>query len=338
MVETARQQRKQNVIRSQAASATASEANHEFLRDVIAGLASSPKTLPCKYFYDERGAKLFEQICETPEYYITRTEIAMLQDIGAEIAGYVEAGSDIVELGAGAGIKVQLLIDALIAAGQVPRSFTMIDICEEVLQRAALTLKQRYPALEVVPAVADYVKEISIPAASRQPVRHKKLVFFPGSSVGNFDPVAAGQFLNRIRNGLDKGDALLIGVDLIKSQWVLNAAYNDDAGTTAEFNLNLLRRIRDSFNTDLDPDCFRHRAFYNMAQNRIEMHLVSEKAQIVTIEGQRFAFGKGETIHTENSYKYTLKAFQQLACANGFRLRQTWTDPDEYFSLHYFDV
>lgn len=338
MMGTAQQQRKQNVPRSPVAPASAAQANREFLRDIVAGLASSPKTLPCKYFYDDRGSKLFERICDTPEYYITRTEIAMLQAIGAEIADYLGPGCEIVELGCGAGIKVQLLIDALIAADRAPRSFTMIDIAEETLLRAARLLDERYPTLEVVPAVADYIQETGIPAASGHSGRHKKLVFFPGSSVGNFDPVAAGQFLSRIRSGLDKGDALLIGVDLIKPERVLNAAYNDDAGITAEFNLNLLRRIRDAFDTDLDPDAFRHRAFYNAAQHRIEMHLVSQKAQAVSIEGQRFAFVRGETIHTENSYKYSIEDFQRLGCANGFRLRRTWTDPDAYFSLHYFEV
>lgn len=308
------------------------------MRDVVAGLASSPKTLPCKYFYDERGSKLFERICETPEYYITRTEIAMLRQIGPEIAGYLGPGSEIIELGAGAGIKVQSLIDALMATEQAPRSFTMIDISEEVLARATRGLQQRYPGLEIVPAVGDYVKEIRLPGPSGPSAGQKRLVFFPGSSIGNFDPVAAGHFLSRIRNGLDRGDALLIGVDLIKPDRILNAAYNDEAGITAQFNLNLLRRIRETLSTDLDPDAFQHRAFYNRAQNRIEMHLVSREAQTVTIEGRRFRFDQGETIHTENSYKYSVEGFQQLACGNGFRLRQTWTDPDGYFSLHYFDV
>ena len=303
----------------------------EFLADVLNGLAQPRKTLPCKYFYDERGSQLFESICETPEYYITRTELGILTENMQHIADLVGPGSDILEFGSGAGIKIRLLLEGL----HNPRSYIPIDISREILESSARTLLEQFPQVQVIPIVGDYHKDIELPAAFKAQSAHRKLVFFPGSTISNFTPQEADAFLGRIRSLLSEGDGLLIGVDCIKPTAILNAAYNDVAGYTAAFNLNLLQRIEDTFDTNLKTRHFFHHAYFNESESRIEMHLVSKLDQLIEIEGQRFSFRKGETIHTENSYKYSLQGFGDLAQRAGFEITTVWQDPDKLFSLQY---
>lgn len=305
--------------------------DEEFLNDIWAGLSQPIKSLPCKYFYDEKGSQLFEAICDTPEYYITRTEISILQNNMEHIARLVGPSCDILEFGAGAGIKIQLLLAGLTA----PRSYIPIDISMEILEASARELALRFPQVEIVPIVGDYHKDIELPEGFLKQTPHKKLVFFPGSTISNFTPGEALDFLTRIRNLLSPGDALLIGVDCVKPAHLLNAAYNDAAGVTAEFNLNLLDRIAATFDTDLDRRQFLHHAFFNTARSRIEMHLVSKRDQILNIEGRSFPLQKGETIHTENSYKYRLEDFSKIAQATGFVTSAVWQDAELLFSLQY---
>lgn len=306
----------------------------EFLADVLEGLAQPRKTLPCKYFYDERGSQLFEAICETPEYYITRTELGILTQNMEHIANLVGPGCDILEFGSGAGIKIRLLLDGL----HDPRSYIPIDISREILESSARTLLEQFPQVQVIPIVGDYHKDIQLPAAFRAQSAHRKLVFFPGSTISNFTPEEAEAFLQRIRALLAEGDGLLIGVDCIKPTHILNAAYNDLAGFTAAFNLNLLQRVEDSFNTNLKTKHFFHHAYFNEAESRIEMHLVSKLDQLIEIEGRHFKFRKGETIHTENSYKYSLEGFGALAQRTGFEITAVWQDPEKLFSLQYLSA
>jgi len=303
----------------------------EFLADVLHGLGQKKKTLPCKYFYDEKGSLLFEAICDTPEYYITRTEISILQHNMEQIADLVGPSCDILEFGAGAGVKIQLLLDGL----KAPRSYIPIDISMEILEDSAQKLAQRFPHVDIVPIVGDYHKDIELPEGFLKQTPHKKLVFFPGSTISNFTPAEALGFLTRIRKLLTKGDALLIGVDCIKPTHLLNAAYNDKAGITAAFNLNLLDRIANTFDTNLASKYFLHHAYFNSQHSRIEMHLVSKRDQIVRIEHEAIQFARGETIHTENSYKYSLHRFKSMAEDAAFETRSVWQDDDKLFSLHY---
>ncbi len=303
----------------------------EFLADILNGLSQPDKTLPCKYFYDEQGSRLFEAICETPEYYVTRTEIDILSHNMAAIAELVGPETDILEFGSGAGTKIQLLLNGLHA----PRSYIPIDISMEILELSAQKLTALFPQVQVFPIVGDYHKEIVLPQSFHQPGQHRKLVFFPGSTISNFTPEEAGAFLQRIRKLLSTDDALLIGVDCVKPHHILNAAYNDQAGHTAAFNLNLLQRIKNTFDTNLKPQHFFHHAYFNETQSRIEMHLVSKQDQLIEIEGNPIKFRKGETIHTENSYKYTLPGFKKMAADSDFETTQVWQDANQLFSLHY---
>lgn len=303
----------------------------EFLDDVLQGLSQHQKTLPCKYFYDERGSQLFEDICSTPEYYITRTEIDILTRSMPEIAGMVGAGSDILEFGSGAGIKIRLLLDGL----KEPRSYIPIDISMEILESSSRQLALQFPEVQVIPIVGDYHKDIRLPEGFRRQTPHRKLVFFPGSTISNFTPVEAQTFLQRIRRLLSPDDGLLIGVDCVKESQVLNAAYNDAAGYTAAFNMNLLHRIKNTFDTNLKPQHFFHHAYFNEQESRIEMHLVSKLDQLLELEKARFTLRKGETIHTENSYKYALPVFDRMANEAGYGTTKVWQDEAKLFSLHY---
>jgi dimethylhistidine N-methyltransferase len=306
----------------------------DFLYDIIHGLSQSPKTLPCKYFYDERGSQLFEQICTTDEYYITRTELALLKQIMPELAELMGAGCDILEFGSGAGIKIQTLLRGLTE----PRSYIPVDISEEILQSSAKKLEIVFPKIEVHPIVGDYTKEIVLPELFGQETPHKKMVFFPGSTISNFDESSAFTFLTKIHSLLNSGDVLFIGVDLVKPIEILHAAYNDEQGVTAEFNMNLLHRINQSFADSIDLNKFAHHAFFNEERSRIEMHLVSTEKQKIEIAGNHFSFEEGEGIHTENSYKYSVESFQNLAQKCGFQSKKAWVDEDQLFSLHYLEV
>ena len=299
-------------------------------REVIDGLLQSPRTIPPKYFYDRRGSELFEAITETPEYYPFRTELALLEEHGAEMATLLGSDCLLVELGSGSSRKIRLLLDALRPAAYMP-----VDISRDFLLAAASELAAEYPGLAVHATCADYSRGLELPYS---PMELPRAAFFPGSSIGNFEPEQAQQLLQHVARALGPGGHLLIGVDLQKDRGVLNRAYNDAAGYTAAFNLNLLSHINRELGADFDLDGFRHCAWYNDIAERVEMHLVSNTIQQVSIGGQRFSFCRGDTIHTENSYKYTCEGFTQMAKAAGFEPVKIWTDEREYFSVHCLKV
>lgn len=301
-----------------------------FLRDALTGLTQKRKAIPAKYFYDTRGSELFEEITRQPEYYPTRTERHILERAAPAIAGLIGPGAVLIEFGAGASRKVRLLLDAL----EAPAAFVPIDISGEHLLEAARALAADYPGLAVTPVAADYTQPFDLPLAGDR-AEAKKVVFFPGSTVGNFAPREARGFLRKTAGLLRGGGELLIGVDLKKDPRILHAAYNDAEGVTAAFNLNLLARMNGELGATFDLAAFRHRAFYNAAESRIEMHLVSLVAQTVRLGGCSISFAAGETIHTENSYKFTVEEFQALAHAEGLAPVHVWTDADRLFSLHY---
>lgn len=299
-----------------------------FASDVHAMLATRPRSISPKWFYDERGSQLFDAICELPEYYPTRTEIAILERYAPEIAQQIGPRAEIVEFGAGSLRKIRLLLDAL----QEPARYLPIDISGEHLARCAAELQRDYAGLDVQPVVADYTQRLLLPA--QLPQAGRRVGFFPGSTIGNFTPeealhffVVAGQVL--------RGGALLLGADLVKDPDVLHAAYNDAQGVTAAFNLNLLARANRELGTDFDVSKFWHSAFYNAPLSRIEMHLVSRERQRVQWRGQQFEFAEGEAIHTENSYKFTIEGLHALAVRAGFRPGPVWTDPGRMFSVHW---
>lgn len=303
-----------------------------FLQAVTAGLAGEPKAIPCKFLYDERGSALFERICELPEYYPTRTEIALLRSHRRAIAGLIGPGCRLVEFGAGSSQKARLLLSAL----ERPRAYIPVDISREHLLHSAAAISRDHAGLTVVALHADYTADFDLPEPAHDPGgRH--VGFFPGSTIGNFTPDEAGRFLSRARRLL-RGGPMVVGVDLKKSVAVLDAAYNDAAGVTAAFNLNLLIRINRELGADFRLDRFRHHAFYNARFGRVEMHLVSKNAQTVRMNGRTIAFREGETIHTENSYKYTVEEFSRLAEMTGFATARVWTDSDRKFGIFFLEA
>ncbi|GAB3383079.1 L-histidine N(alpha)-methyltransferase [Azotobacter armeniacus] len=303
------------------------DAGRSLREEVLAGFAERPKTTPPKLFYDRRGSELFEQICRQPEYYPTRTEELILARAAHDIAEIAGQDASLVELGSGASRKVRLLLEAM-----QPASYLGIDISEDFLRTSTQRLAADYPWLEVHAACADFSRPMSLPDGFDG---EHPLAFFPGSSIGNFDPQEALAFLANLHELLPEGGGLVIGVDLMKEREVLEAAYNDRAGVTAAFNLNLLERIRRELDSNIEPGNFVHHAFFNKADSRVEMHLISTCAQDVVIEGERFRFSTGESLHTENSYKYTADGFHALAGRAGFRALAMWTDPQALFSVHY---
>jgi dimethylhistidine N-methyltransferase len=303
----------------------------DFLTAVLNGLSKPQKELPCKFFYDARGSQLFDQICELDEYYPTRTEIGILEDRLGEIAELIGRGAHLVELGSGASIKIRTLLNALPDLAQ----YTAVDISREFLLQSTATLSEDYPDLDVAAVCADYTAEFEIPA----PENHRSsrtVAFFPGSTIGNFNPAAATAFLSRLRAILGKGSGLLIGVDLKKDLNLLHAAYNDEKGVTAAFNLNLLGRINRELGANFDLDAFRHDAVYLENPGRIEMRLISDEPQRVSVGGETFSFAAGEHIHTENSHKFSIPEFRALCDAGGFSPVASWTDSESLFSVHYF--
>ncbi|HWB48311.1 MAG TPA: L-histidine N(alpha)-methyltransferase [Stellaceae bacterium] len=296
---------------------------------VLAGLSATPKSLPCKFFYDQRGSALFEAICEVPEYYLTRTELGILKAQAPVIAARIGAHCRLIELGSGASRKVRLLLNAL----EAPLAYVAIDISRGFLRESAASIAADFPELEVVAVYADYTRPLALPKIAGP--AGKTVGFFPGSTIGNFEPEAVVAFLRHCGALLGAGAEMLIGVDVKKDKAVLDAAYNDAQGLNAAFNLNLLRRIRDELDSDIAIDDFAHVAFYNPDEGRVELYIRSLKDQTATIAGRRFSFNAGEMIHTENSYKYAIAEFQALAARAGFRALDTWTDGDAKFSLHY---
>jgi len=297
----------------------------DFGRELQAGLSRPAKSVPPKFFYDAEGSRLFDRICALPEYYPTRTELQILDTHAGEIAAQIGPGADIVEFGAGSLTKVRLLLDAL----EVPRRYVPIDISGEHLEAAARRLRAERPALQVHPLVADYTGALSLPAGPG-----RRVGFFPGSTLGNFAPDEALRFL-RSAASLLRGGGLLLGVDMVKDPALLHAAYNDAQGVTAAFNLNLLRRANTELGADFDLGAFHHAAFYNAPLKRIEMHLVSRRDQEVSVLGKAYRFAEGETLHTENSHKFTVDGLKALATEAGFIPGRVWTDRDRLFSLHW---
>lgn len=304
----------------------------DFLASVREGLRQQPKTIPPKYFYDAHGSHLFDLICATPEYYPTRTEIGILERHGAEMAGMIGASCVLIELGSGSAIKTPLLLRHLADdAVYVP-----IDICEPHLLRSTRRLQTMFPAIKMQPLCTDYHR---LPAhALKRHAGRRRVVFFPGSTIGNCTPEGAIRLLRHAAEQVGPDGALLIGVDCKKSPAVLNAAYNDAAGHTAAFNLNLLQRMQRELGARLDAEQFAHHAFYNDGLGRIEMHLVSRCRQAIRLGNESFIFDPGETIHTENSYKYSAREFRQLASAAGWHLQSTWRDDDGMFNVHYLSL
>ena len=294
--------------------------------DVLAGFSRAQKSIPPKYFYDAEGSRLFDAITELPEYYPTRTETAMLHEYANEIAQKAGTGHLLVEPGSGSCTKARILFEGLQPCAYVP-----MDISRDHLHVAAQAVAVEFPWLEVHAACTDFTRLMALPPTSPE---GRRLAFFPGSSIGNFNPDAAVGFLGMIADMVGPGGQLLIGVDLKKDQAILEAAYDDAQGVTAAFNLNLLTRINRELGANFDLAQWRHRALYNEAQGRIEMHLVSCVAQQVSLQGQTFHFTEGETIHTENSCKYTVAEFRDLAARAGFITDTVWVDADRLFSLH----
>jgi dimethylhistidine N-methyltransferase len=307
-------------------------AKSDFLSETIAGLLRNPRTLPCKYFYDERGAALFQKICELPEYYITRTETAILRLHAHEMAQCIGTRCELIGLGTGAGTKTRILLEEL----EAPAVYVPIDISKEQLRQSTALFHQLFPQLEILPVCTDYLQPFDLPSPLHTAAR--RIVYFPGSTIGNFEPPEATEFLRRIVDLCDKEGGLLIGVDLQKDPDVLERAYNDSQGVTARFNLNLLRRANHELQADFDLERWRHRAIYNSAAGRIEMYLISEIDQTVHIANHEFCFRSGEKIITEFSYKYTPEGFTALASAAGFEFARMWTDEARLFGVFYLTV
>src|SRR5216684_4899662 len=306
------------------------EQTSAFASDVIDGLSQHPKRLSPKYFYDATGSELFEQITRLPEYYPTRTELTILRDRGSAISAIIPKGAALVEFGAGATTKVRLLLENCAFGAYVP-----VDISGDFLNAQASGLRKDFPALAVYPVAADFTAPFVLP---EEIAGMPKVGFFPGSTIGNFEPHEACRFLRSARDILGKGAQMIIGADLEKNERVLHDAYNDASGVTARFNLNVLVRINRELGGNFDLSAFTHRAIYNRERHRIEMHLISKKTQTVRMLGTSFSFRPGESIHTENSYKYSVERFAALARGSGWTVRESWTDPNRMFSVHALTV
>jgi L-histidine Nalpha-methyltransferase len=303
----------------------------ESFRDaVLTGLGRARKRIPCKFFYDARGSALFEEICSLPEYYLTRTETAILEDNTGDIAAQMGPYCRLIEFGSGASQKVRILLQAL----DRPAAYVPVDISREHLRDAASSLSEDFPSVPVIAVCADYTRPFPLPTLPG--AKGKRVGFFPGSTIGNFEPEPAVAFLANYARILGPGGEMLIGVDVKKDPEILDAAYNDRAGVTAAFNLNLLERVNRELDGDLDIDRFEHVAFYSEAAGRVEIYIRSLADQKAHIAGSRFHFARDELIHTEYSYKYSVPEFRALGAQAGFRPVDTWTDPGELFSVHYF--
>lgn len=302
-----------------------------FLSDVIEGLSETPKTLPCKYFYDAKGSALFDEICELPEYYPTRTELKIMMDNASTVGSQLGKGVRLVEFGSGSSIKTRILLDNLYE----PAAYIPVDISEEHLNRSASALSETYPNLRVLPVCADFTEKLEIPEVNHA---QTTVIYFPGSTIGNFEKNEAKTLLGEWRQLCANGGGLLIGIDLVKDQKILEDAYNDSQGITAEFNLNILDRINRELGANFDTDKFSHRAHWNKENNRVEMHLVSKCQQTVNVGGQTLEFTKDETIHTESSHKYTVESFNKIAAFSGFRCKHAWLDENNWFSVQLLEA
>jgi dimethylhistidine N-methyltransferase len=299
--------------------------------DVLQGLHAFPKSVPAKYFYDAAGSRFFERITELPEYYPTRCEISILRRHTPDIAKMIPAGAALVEFGSGSSKKARILLRA---AAPKLAAYVPVDICGEMIEQEAAELRTDFPEVKILPVTADICKPFELPGEAKK--AFARVGFFPGSTIGNFEPHEASAFLRNAANILGHGSVLVVGVDLIKSADVLNAAYNDAQGITAQFNLNLLTRINRELGGTFRLDTFEHHAFYNCEHHRVEMHLASLKRQKVKVVGDTIDFRAGETIHTENSYKYSIESLSALARGVGWLPATAWTDSRKYFSIQTF--
>ncbi|MEX1062379.1 MAG: L-histidine N(alpha)-methyltransferase, partial [Balneolaceae bacterium] len=304
----------------------------DMLTEIIRGLSRTQKKVPSKFFYDEEGSKLFEKICRLDEYYLTDAEIRIMQMNIGEIKQAFPARIDLIELGSGSSTKTRLLLNHIDGI----RTYYPVDISGEYLAGVASRLRRAYPRLAVKPVIADYTRPFTIPGGPDGSAGNRRIAYYPGSTIGNFTPEAARNFLSSVADLVGEDGGLLIGVDLKKDGEILKAAYNDSEGMTSRFNKNLLVRMNREYDADFDPGRFRHRAVFNEEEGRIEMHLVSLISQRVQLAGYTFFFRRGETIHTENSYKYTVDEFSRLT-AGIFEVKKVWTDNDHLFSVHYLE-
>lgn len=305
----------------------------DFLSDVIEGLSREQKTLSPKYFYDQKGSALFDEICRAPEYYITRTELELLDTILPEAATFTGAEATVIEWGSGSSWKIRKVLDALDA----PAEYIAIDISRDHLIAAAAEIAKQYPTVKVGAICADFLAHIELPEKALVGTG-RRLGFLPGSTIGNFEPPVAAKILRRAAALLGSGGALLIGTDLQKDEKTLLAAYNDAGGVTAAFNLNLLDRMKTELRAEIDVRAFEHEAIYCTRNHRIEMHLRATRPTTIRVGGRQFAFERGETIHTENSHKFTVEGFQKIAGEAGFAPRAAWTDEGGLFALHYLTL
>jgi dimethylhistidine N-methyltransferase len=313
------------------AHSTLDEASEAFARDLVKGLSRRPREIPCKYFYDARGSELFDRICRLPEYYQTRTETALLRDHASEIARLMGPHVELIEFGAGSLAKVRILLNAL----DTPQSYVPIDISGDYLLDVVVGLEEDYPDMTLRPVIADFTQGLTLPA--REMAVSRRVGFFPGSTIGNFTRDAAVAFLKNAAKLL-KGGGLLIGTDLVKDPAILHAAYNDQAGVTAAFNKNLLLRANRELGANFDLNQFAHYASYNPSGMKIEMYLVSLARQTVRVTGEAIRFAQGDAIHTEDSHKYTIEGFTELAAEAGFAPRKSWTDEHKLFAMHWLET
>lgn len=305
----------------------------QFLSDALAGLADSPKSLPCKYLYDARGSELFEAICSTDDYYVTRADLALHEHHLPEIAELIGPAAHIIELGSGSGVKTRKLLASL----DSPRAYTPIEISAAALAASTKTLKADFPDIDICPLQADYTLPISDEAIELEPPPQCRVVYFPGSTISNFDHDEAVAFLARLHQMAGSNGAVLVGVDLLKNRQRLLSAYDDSEGVTARFNRNLLTRLHKELGAELEKDAFRHEARFNEQLNRIEMHLVASRATRIVLDGREFNFEEGESIHTESSHKYSLLDFRKLAARAGLASKKAWKDPEGLFSMHWLE-
>ena len=299
------------------------------LVEILDGLDQSEKSISPKYFYDEKGSKLFDQITELPEYYLTQTEIGIMRECMPEIRKLIGKQASLIEFGSGSSMKTRMLLESLDElAAYVP-----VDIAEEHLLNAAADIRSEFPDIEVLPVVADFTRPFDLPSPKVMPLRN--IVYFPGSTIGNFTHDVAQELLSVMRHEAKDDGALLIGVDLQKDPQIIEDAYNDSQGVTAEFNLNMLRHLNRDYGTDFNLDAFEHDATYDEDEGRVELRLISDRDQAVNVGDQEIEISDGEAILTEYSHKYTLEGFAEMAAAAGFRVEKVWTDPDQLFSVQY---
>lgn len=307
--------------------------SQRFLQEVIEGLSRSAPELPCKYLYDARGSELFEAICQTDDYYVTRADLALHEAHIGEISNRIGPAAHIIEFGSGAGIKTRKLLAGL----ERPRAYTPIEISAAALAASTRELKAAFPEIEMRPLKADYTQPIDGEQLNLDPPAQRRIVYFPGSTISNFEHEEACGFLQRMANIAGDRGAILVGVDLLKPESRLLRAYDDSDGITATFNLNLLERMKRELDAEIDLQAFAHKARFNTEFNRIEMHLVACRPTEIRVGGEVFSFAPGQSIHTENSHKYSVRDFRQLASRAGLKSLQVWKDPEGLFSMHWLE-